>query len=443
MNETSNSDNISTRLQRVAELSRQAPDMALKTLAHHIDIEFLKEAYRRTRKNAAPGVDGQIAADYAKDLDTNLQNLLNRFKSGTYKAPPVRRIHIPKGDGTNSQRALGLPTFEDKVLQRAVTMILEAVYEQEFYDFSYAYRPGRTQHQALQSVWQTLMEIGGGWILEVDIQDCFGSLVHSHIRGCLDRRVRDGVIRKAIDKWLAAGVMDEGEVEYPEDGCPQGGVISPIVSNIYLHEVMDKWFDKEVQPRMRGRAHMVRWADDIIVIFQDERDARRVQEVLPKRFGKYGLTVHPTKTRLTEFRRPKRTDRKGKGDFDFLGFTHYWGKSRNGNWVIRRKTASKRFQRSLRAITQWCRENRHETIRDQHQKLTRKLDGHYQYYGITGNFRCLASFLFLVRRTWFKWLNRRSQKKSLTWDKFVGILELLPLPLPRITHSFLRASPTS
>jgi RNA-directed DNA polymerase len=443
MNETSNSDNISTRLQRVAELSRQAPEMVLKTLAHHIDIEFLKEAYRRTRKNAAPGVDGQTAADYAKDLDVNLQNLLNRFKSGTYKAPPVRRVYIPKGDGTNRQRALGLPTFEDKVLQRAVTMILEAVYEQEFYDFSYAYRPGRTQHQALQSVWQSLMEIGGGWILEVDIQDCFGSFAHSHIRGCLDRRVRDGVIRKAIDKWLAAGVMEEGEVEYPEDGCPQGGVVSPIVSNIYLHEVMDKWFDKEVQPRMRGRTHMVRWADDIILIFQEERDARRVQEVLPKRFAKYGLTVHPTKTRLTEFRRPKWTDRKGKGDFDFLGFTHYWGKSRNGNWVIRRKTASKRLQRSLLAITQWCRESRHETIRDQHQKLKRKLDGHYQYYGITGNFRCLASYLFLVRRTWFKWLNRRSQKKSLTWDKFARILELLPLPPPRIAHSYLCASPTS
>jgi group II intron reverse transcriptase/maturase len=417
--------------------------MVLTTLAHHIDIEFLKEAYRRTRKSSAPGIDGQTAAEYAKELEANLESLLNRFKSGRYKAPPVRRVYIPKGDGTNRQRALGLPTFEDKVLQRAVTMVLEAIYEQEFYDFSYAYRPGRTQHQALQSVWETLMEMGGGWILEVDIQDCFGSLTHGHLRGFLDRRVRDGVIRRAIDKWLKAGVMEEGEIRHPEDGTPQGGVISPILSNIYLHEVMDTWFEREVRPRMHGKAQMMRWADDIIVIFEEERDARRVQEVLPKRFAKYGLTVHPEKTRLTEFRRPKWTDRKGKGDFTFLGFTHYWGKSRKGNWVIKRKTASKRFQRSLRAVTQWCRENRHETLRDQHQTLTRKLEGHYQYYGITGNFRCLASFLLLVRRTWFKWLNRRSQKKSLTWDKFAQILERFPLPRPRIVHSYLRASPTT
>lgn len=443
MNERSSSDNVSTRLQQVAELAKQAPNMVLTTLAQHIDIDFLREAYRRTRKDGAPGVDGQTAANYAKDLDANLQNLLNRFKSGTYKAPPVRRTYIPKGDGTDRQRALGIPTFEDKVLQRAVTMVLEAVYEQEFYDFSYAYRPGRTQHQALQSVWEALMAMGGGWLLEIDIQDCFGSLGHQHLRGCLDRRVRDGVIRKAIDKWLNAGVMEKGQIEYPEDGCPQGGVVSPILSNIYLHEVMDTWFDREVKPRMRGRVHMVRWADDIILIFQLEADAKKVQDVLPKRFAKYGLTLHPTKTRLTPFQRPKWTDKHGEGNFDFLGFTHYWGKSRKGSWVIRRKTASKRLQSRLRAITDWCRKNRHETIRDQHQTLTLKLNGHYQYYGITGNFRCLANYLFCVRQTWFKWLNRRSQKKSLTWDQFAQILEKLPLPQPRIAHSYLRASPTS
>jgi group II intron reverse transcriptase/maturase len=442
MNERLSSENVSTRLQQVAELAKQAPNMVLTTLAHHIDIDFLKEAYRRTRKDGAPGVDGQTAADYAKDLDTNLESLLSRFKSGTYKAPPVRRTYIPKGDGTDRQRALGIPTFEDKVLQRAVTMVLEAVYEQEFYDFSYAYRPRRTQHQALQSVWEALMGIGGGWLLEIDIQDCFGSLGHQHLRGCLDRRVRDGVIRKAIDKWLSAGIMEKGEIEYPEEGCPQGGVVSPIVSNIYLHEVMDTWFDNEVRPRMRGKVHMVRWADDIILIFEEEIDARRVQEVLPKRFGKYGLTLHPTKTRLTEFRRPKRTDRRGKGNFDFLGFAHYWGKSRQGNWVVKRKTASKRFQSRVRAVAEWCRSNRHETIRDQHQTLVRKLRGHYQYYGITGNFRCLANFLFLVRRAWFKWLCRRAQRKTLTWNRFVRILEHLPLPQPRIAHSYLCASPT-
>jgi RNA-directed DNA polymerase len=442
MKETSSSESVSTRLQQVAGLARQAPEMVLSTLAHHIDIDFLREAHRRTRKDGAAGVDGQVADEYAKDLEANLASLLNRFKTGQYKAPPVRRVYIPKGDGTDRLRALGIPTFEDKVLQRAVTMILEAVYEQEFYECSYAYRPGRTQHEALQSVWQVLMEIGGGWLLEVDIQDCFGSLAHNHLRNCLDKRVRDGVIRRAIDKWLSAGVLEEGRLEYSENGCPQGGVISPLLSNVYLHEVMDKWFAIDVKPRMHGQAHMVRWADDIILIFQTERDARVIHEVLPKRFAKYGLTVHPTKTRLTEFRRPKSTDRKGKGDFDFLGFTHYWAKSRNGLWIVKRKTASKRMQRTLRAIDAWCRDNRHETLTNQHQTLVRKVRGHYQYYGITGNFRCLASYRFQVQRSWQKWLNRRSEKKTLTWARFAQLMLFFPLPQPRIAHVYSRASPT-
>lgn len=443
MNERPSSEDVSTRLQRVADLSRQAPEIALTTLAHHIDIEFLKEAYRRTRKDGTPGVDGKTAAEYASNLEVNFQDMLNRFKSGRYKAPPVRRTYIPKGDGTDRQRPLGIPTFEDKVLQRAVTMVLEAIYEQEFYDFSYAYRPGRTQHQALQRVWDTLMKMGGGWLIEVDIQDCFGSLGHQHLRACLDRRVQDGVIRKAIDKWLKAGVWEEGRIEYPEEGTPQGGVVSPILSNIYLHEVMDRWFDRDVKPRMQGEAHMVRWADDILLMFKEERDARRVLAVLPKRFDKYGLTLHPKKTRLTEFRRPSRTDKEGKGSFDLLGFTHFWTKSRKGNWVIGRKTASKRLRSRVRAVDDWCRENRHESVRDQHRTLVRKLNGHYQYYGITGNARSLENFLYQLRRSWHKWLNRRSEKKTLTWARFIEILEHYPLPTPRIVHSYLRASPAT
>ncbi len=443
MTERLSSEIVSTRLQRIAELARQAPEMVLTTLAHHIDMDFLKEAYKRTRKDGAAGVDGQDAEDYAKDLETNLQSLLNRFKSGTYKAPPVRRAYIPKGDGTDRQRPLGIPTFEDKLLQKSVSMVLVAVYEQEFFPCSYAYRPKRGQHQALQSVWDAVMSMGGGWVLEVDIQDFFGTLDWKHLRSFLDRRVQDGVIRKAIDKWLKAGIMEEGKIEYPEDGTPQGGVVSPILANTYLHEVMDKWFDETVKSHMRSEVHMVRFADDIILIFKEETDARRVLEVLPKRFAKYGLTLHPTKTRLLEFRRPKWTDKRGDGSFDFLGFTHYWDKSRKGYWVVRRKTASKRLRRCLRAITEWCQENRHERLCDQHQSLKRKLHGHYNYYGITGNYDCLATFLYLVRRTWFKWLNRRSEKKSLTWNHFAKILRILPLPVPRIRRSVLAAKPTT
>ena len=443
MKETQGSENVLTKIQRVAEVSKQAPEVALTTLAHHIDMEFLKDAHRRTRKDGAVGVDGEDSTAYAENLETNLQSLLERFKAGSYKAPPVRRTYIPKGDGSGRQRELGIPTFEDKILQRAVTMVLEAVYEQEFYDFSYAYRPGRTQHQALQRIWEGVMRMGGGWLLEVDIQDCFGSLNHQHLRACLDKRVRDGVIRKAIDKWLKAGIWEAGQVEHPETGTPQGGVISPLLSNIYLHEVIDTWFDKEVKPRMYSESFMIRWADDIVIVFANEVDAKRVQTVLPKRFEKYGLTVHPTKTKLTEFRRPNTTDKEGKGKFDFLGFTHFWAKSRNGKWIIRRKTASKRLSSRVQAVTEWCRRNRSERLRDQWETLCLKIRGHYQYYGITGNIQSLEMFLYQVKRGWFKWLNRRSQKKSLNWDDFKRLMELRPLPQPKITHSYLKARPTS
>jgi RNA-directed DNA polymerase len=287
------------------------------------------------------------------------------------------------------------------------------------------------------------MSMGGAWILEVDIQDFFGSLDHKRLREILDSRMRDGVIRKAIDKWLRAGVMEDGEVEYPEDGTPQGGVVSPVVSNIYLHEVMDKWFYADVRPRLKGASEMVRFADDIVLIFERESDARRVLEVLPKRFGKYGLTLHPGKTRLVDFRNPDELDVEGERKcFDFMGFTHYWGQARNRTWVVKRKTASKRLHRCLHAVTEWCRENRHESVRDQRDALVKKLNGHYNYYGITGNFQSLSKFYQHVRQIWHKWLNRRSQRRSITWSRFLEIVKTMPLPRPQIAHSALKASPT-
>lgn len=442
MKETLSSDNISTRLQRVAELARQAPGMVLTTLAHHIDMEFLKEAYRQTRKDGAPGIDKQSATEYAAELESNLKGLLERLKAGTYKAPPVRRVYIPKGSG-NDLRALGIPTFEDKILQRAVTMILEAVYEQDFFDFSHAYRPGRTQHAALEGLWKAAMDMGGGWLLEVDIKDCFGSFEHKHLRNCLDKRVKDGVIRKVIDKWLKAGVWEEGRVQHSDTGTPQGGVISPLLANIYLHDVMDEWFDKEVKPRMSGKTFIVRWADDIIILFAREEDAKKVLNVLPKRFDKYGLETHPMKTKLTKFKRPENPNAEGEGKFDFLGFTHLWAKSRNGKWFVQRKTASKKLASSLKKVGKWCQDNRDIPLKEQHRTLCRKLNGHYQYFGITGNHRSLRQFEFQVKRSWLKWLNRRSQRKSYTWEKFVQMLTVWPLPKPRIHHTYLKAKPTS
>jgi len=436
---------ISTKLRRIAELAGRAPDMVITSLAHHIDVDFLREAYRRTRKSGAPGVDGQTAEEYAKNLEANLQSLLNRFKSGTYRAPAVRRVYIPKGDGSET-RPIGIPTFEDKVLQRAATMVLEAVYEQDFLDCSYGFRPKRSVHQALDTLWQKSMKVRGGWILEVDIKGFFDSLSHTHLRAILDQRVRDGVLRRMIDKWLKAGVQEDGSVTLSESGTPQGGVVSPVLANVYLHMVVDKWFADVVQPRLEGTAFMVRYADDMVIVFASVRDARRVKAVLPKRFGKFGLTLHPKKTRLVPFRRPhgrmpgKGSDEWGSRpqDFDFLGFTHYWARSRKGNWVIKRKTASSRYRRALLRIKEWCRRNRHKPVREQQTTLGQKLRGHYAFYGITGNSKALGSFCNQVVRIWKRWLERRSQRAWMGWDKFKKLLRRYPLPEPRAVHSVLR-----
>jgi RNA-directed DNA polymerase len=430
---------ISTKLQRIAELARREP-RALTALAHHIDIEFLREAYRRTRKNGATGVDGETAASYAEKLDENLRSLLDRFKSGTYRAPPVRRVHIPKGDGSKT-RPIGIPTFEDKVLQRAVTMVLEVIYEQEFLDCSYGFRPARSAHDALQALWDGLMAMQGGWVLELDIKSFFDTMVHEHLRSFLDRRVRDGVLRRTINKWLKAGVLEAGELRYEDAGTPQGGVISPLLANVYLHEVLDTWFEAEVKPRLQGRSFLIRYADDAVLVFSSEADARRVMDVLPKRFGVYGLTLHPEKTRLVNFTRPRRNDTPktmDSGSFDLLGFTHLWGKSRKDSWVVKRQTARDRFGRALQRVSQWCRTHLHDKIAKQHEHLVRMLQGHYGYFGITGNANALSAFRYEVTQVWQKWLHRRTGRGAMPWPRFMRVLKRYPLPPPIVVHSVYR-----
>ena len=330
---------------------------------------------------------GVTAVQYEAELEANLSSLLERFKSGRYRAPAVRRVHIPK-PGTKKTRPIGIPTLEDKVLQRAVLMVLEPVYEQDFLDCSYGFRPGRSAHQALEVLWGGLMRMGGGWIIDLDIESFFDDVDWSHLRGFLDQRVRDGVIRRAIGKWLNAGVMECGEVSHPNRGTPQGGVVSPLLSNLYLHEVLDVWFEHEVKPRLGGWAFEVRYADDAALVFEQEEDARRVLAVLAKRFAKYGLCLHPEKTRLVDFRSPPRAGGSGsqsERSFMLLGFMHFWGRSRKGRWVVKRKTAKDRFSRALRAVGHWCRAHRHWCLREQQAALSRKLQGHYATMPTTGS----------------------------------------------------------
>lgn len=445
MAERYSSGSVSTKLCQIADLARRRPEIAITTLAHHIDWAWMYEAYHLTRKDGAAGIDGVTAAEYEGDLRGNLEDLLGRFKTGGYKAPPVRRVHIPKGDGSKT-RPIGIPTLEDKVLQRAVAMVLEAVYEQEFLDYSYGFRPGRSAHQALEALWKGLMDLRGGWILDVDVQSFFDDLDHSTLRSFLDRRVRDGVIRRAIDKWLKAGAMEEGRRIVSGSGTPQGGVVSPILANIYLHEVIDTWFERDVKPRMHGRCFMVRYADDMVMAFEHEEDARRVLSVLPKRMAKYGLTIHPEKTRLVPFARP--SDRRGSGDgrgngdgtasFDFLGFNHHWRRSRKGRWVVGQKTAKSRFRRAVKAIRSWCWRNRHLKVRIQHRVLSAKVRGHCAYYGITGNSWSLQRFRTEVKRAWRAALDRRSQRARMTWTRFGRLERRYRLPPALAIHSTYR-----
>jgi RNA-directed DNA polymerase len=437
-----NSSDVFTKQQRIAELAKRSPKMGLTSLAYRMDIEWLRVAFRRTRKDGAVGVDEQTWHQYAANLETNLQSLLDRAKSGTYRAPPVRRTYIPKPGSRGETRPIGIPTLEDKLLQRAVVMLLEPVYEQDFLDCSYGFRPNRSAHQALEDLWRWSMDHAVGWVVEVDIRKCFDTLDHAHLREFLQLRVRDGVLKRLIGKWLKAGVMEDGNLWYPEAGSPQGGVISPLLANIFLHYVLDVWFAEEVLPRLRGRAHLIRYADDFVILFTHEEDARRVLEVLPQRFGKYGLTLHPEKTRLIPFRRPPHkpagpgNDRRTEpGTFDLLGFTHYWGRSWRGPWVVKRQTASDRLSRAIKKIAQWCRQHRHEPIDVQHRTLSQKVRGHDAYYGITGNARALQAFREGVKRCWRQWLSRRNRLRAMIWDQFARLLEHYPLPPPRVVHS--------
>jgi group II intron reverse transcriptase/maturase len=430
-------DPVSTKQQRIAELAKQSPQMGFTSLNHHLDLVWMVTAYNRTRKDGAAGVDGQTADDYGLTLLDNLESLLDRAKSGAYRAPPVRRVHIPKGTGGDT-RPIGIPTLEDKVLQRAVVLALEPIYEQDFRNCSYGFRPGRSAHMALQALWQQVMDLGGCWLVEVDIRKFFDTLDHAHLRALLRQRVRDGVLLRLIDKWLKAGVLEGGELTYPEAGTPQGGVISPLLANVYLHYVLDVWFDEVVKPRLKGRAFLVRYADDFVMGFACEEDARRVLGVLPKQFGQYGLTIHPDKTRLVPFvRLPSRPAAKGgpdvpaPGSFDFLGFTHFWSRSKQGQWVVKRKTAGSRFRRAIQRIAAWCRLNRHLPIGKQYQTLWQKLRGHFQYYGgLIGNSRSLWCFRDRVQILWRKWLSRRGGQARLSWARMTELLKRFVLPPP-------------
>ena len=423
---------MSTVELQIAERARTYPDQPLTNLASFIDLAWLNRSLDALNKKGAPGVDGQSWSEYNEQREQRLPELLAQFKSGRYRAPAIRRTYIPKGDG--KQRPLGVPTVEDKVLQMAVTNVLTPVYEQLFYPNSYGFRPGKSQHQALEVLFKEVSFAGKYYIIDADMANYFGSIDHGKLRELLDLRIKDGVIRRMIDKWLKAGVLENGRIEYPQEGTPQGGVISPLLSNIYLHYALDEWFIQAIQPRLKGKSGLIRFADDFLLLFDNKRDAERVMKVLAKRLGKYGLTLHPEKTKLVEVNsRDKGTPRT----FDFLGFTHYMGKSRKGKWILKRKTSKKKLKASLQRANQWMKTNRGKPVDQFIHELNRKLQGHYGYYGITFNARGITHYYHQIRRILHKWLNRRGGKSKWCWERYTGqLLEQHPLNQPRIVHKF-------
>ncbi len=428
---------MSPELLKVTERARTEPQAQFHSLAHLIDVEALRRAYGRQRNDAAVGVDGVTKAQYGQDLDDKLRDLLQRLRSKRWRHQPIRRVHIPKDGKGNKTRPIGISAFEDKLVQDALREVIEAVYEQDFRDCSYGFRPGRRAHDALRVLNRTVMHGESKWILEADIASFFDNVDRPALLEMLQRRIPDGSIKLLVGKCLQVGVLDDEELSSPDQGTAQGSCLSPLLGNIYLHYVLDVWFEDEIKPRLRGRAHQIRFADDFVMGFERQEDAERVMEVLGKRLGKYGLTLQPDKTRLIPFERPPedQIDGKGPGTFDLLGFTWYWRRAQSGRWVLTSKTRGARLNRSIQAVYQWCRRHRHMPVPKQHAALARRIRGHINYFGISGNTRSVVCFHFHATLAWFKWLNRRSQRSRLTWPRYKTLLRQYPLPPPRIVVS--------
>jgi RNA-directed DNA polymerase len=430
MTATSTAESMSPERLRVMERAKD-PKFVFLSLAHLVDEAALMRAFHRIRKDAAAGVDGITKEQYGQKLESNIRDLYQRLRTRRWRHQPIRRVHLPKEKGRS--RPIGISSLEDKVVQGALCELLEAIYEPLFKDFSYGFRKGRSAHDALRALHGVLYRGEGNWILELDVQSYFDSINREMLKEMLQQRVVDGSLLRLIGKCLHVGVLDGEEYSEPGEGTAQGSVLSPVLGNIYLHHVLDVWFEREVKPRLRGRAQLVRYADDGVITFEREDDARRVREVITKRFERYGLKLHPEKTRVVRFERPKRTDSAGKGPgtFDFLGFTHYWRRSRRGSWTPGVKTRTARVRRFITSTAAWCRRHRHEEVKEQHAALKQRITGHFNYFGVNGNVPSLMHVVRALEAVWHKWLNRRSQRSVLNWKRFKALLRDYPLPRPR------------
>lgn len=424
-------------LARVNEAARRDKQTRFTALLHHVNVESLERAFRRMKRSASAGVDGETVETYEQNLEANLKDLCERLHRGRYRPQPVRRVYIPKSDG--GQRPLGIPSLEDKIAQSAVTEVLDAIYEEDFKGFSYGFRPGRNPHMALMSLREALMHGKVSWVLDADIRKFFDSVDHEWMMRMLSHRIADNRVLRLVRRWLKAGVLESGEWRQTDEGTPQGSCISPLLANLFLHHVLDLWANHWRSTQARGQVIIVRYADDFVMGFQHEDDGRRFLEELKARLEKFGLKLHEDKTRLIEFGRFAEASRRKKGQgrpetFAFLGFTHYGGKTRDGWYAVKVKTEGKRLTRKLKALRLEVRRRRHAPVALQREWLASVLRGHYAYYGLPGNYRALNGFYYQVGRMWFRSLRRRSQRSRLTWDRFNRMREVFPLPLPQVAQ---------
>jgi len=433
-----------TKLALISERARREPKLQFISLAHLLNERFLKWCYYGLGRDRASGIDGVSWKEYGKRLDENLSKLVARMKVKRYKPQPVRRVYIPKNE--HEKRALGLPVLEDKIVQKGIACILEAIYEADFIDCSYGFRPKRNCHQAINAIDKTVMTKPINHVIEADIKGYFDNVSHEWMMKFLKVRIKDQSFLLLIWRFLKAGYFEAGKSVMVEQGTPQGGNLSPILSNIFLHYVLDLWFEKKVKPQVIGACYLVRWADDFVCMVQYIDDAQCIKRMLWERFAKFDLELHIDKTRIINFgkyeRENARRQRRKANTFDFLGFTHYCGISRKGKFIVGRKTSSKKFRKKCKEMKMWIKGIRNtKKLKQWWPVLQAKLRGHYQYYGISGNMRSLECFYATTRCTTLKWLNRRSQCKSFNWERFQGYVDHYPLPKPSIVHNLHTLSP--